>query len=374
MMTGPRVLHLIDQLALGGAQTMLGVYADACAGANAPLSIYALRQSPNPVEISNAEIWIDASPLRFSLAPIMRLRRLIRDRKFDVLHCHLFRSQCVGWLLKKVYFPRINLIFHEHGRVVRREDGESQAEAAAFRSFLRLATPNVNCFLCISDFVRDRIVAVAPRAANRCVVIENPISLRRSQDGQLSTLRQTAGVPSDHFVVGFAGRLVRRKGWRDFLDAVRLLIDKIPAFFLIAGDGPERAAVNEYIQTCGLQRYGRMLGHISGMDEFYRALDCFVMPSLWEPHGLSHIEAQNLGVPVVVSNVPGLSSTVHDGVDALFFQAGDSGALARRLFELATDEELRSRLSTAGKFNAERFDVIAFVEKLNKVYRAQYLA
>jgi len=53
------------------------------------------------------------------------------------------------------------------------------------------------------------------------------------------------------------------------------------------------------------------------MKSFYSGLDCLVVPSLWEPQGLVEIEAQALGVPVIVSNVEALNEIIHDGENGL---------------------------------------------------------
>ena len=113
---------------------------------------------------------------------------------------------------------------------------------------------------------------------------------------------------------------------------------------------------------------GRILGHVTRMDRFYRVLDCFVMPPHWEPHGLSHLEAQSYGIPVVVSNVPGLNGTVHAESDALLFEAGDAPALADRILQIASNRQLRTRLMHGGSLNAARYTIDIFARELDQLY------
>jgi glycosyltransferase involved in cell wall biosynthesis len=191
---------------------------------------------------------------------------------------------------------------------------------------------------------------------------QSPLSLSR-YDAKLR-LR----VPDDRFTVGFAGRLVRRKGWADFLDAMQKVTAHHDAYFLIAGEGHERALVEQRINTLRLQDRGRLLGQVSSMGDFYRALDCFVMSSRWEPHGLTQLEAQRAAVPVVVSNVPGLRDTVRDGIDALLFEPGNALDLAEKIERIATDGELRAALSKGGRANADRFSIEDFEQAVTRVY------
>lgn len=362
------VLHIVDSLALGGAQSILKDYFESRPD-DRTLHLYGLRVAPKQVEISHPNVRVNSSSAKLSMAPLLELRRMIRRERISVLHCHLFRSQVFGYILKAFCFPQAALVFHEHGRVVGRE-GESALEALMFRVFLRFAWRRVDWFICNSDYTRSRLLQVVEGASRRASVVANPIPIhpRDSDTPDAVDARRSFAVPGGAYVVGLASRLVERKGWRDFLDAVQLLSTRLPVFFLLAGDGEDREKVERYIRELGLEGKGQMLGHIDGMARYYRALDCFVMPSHWEPHGLAHLEAQSFGVPVAVSRVPGLDGTVHEGVDALLFKAADSQALAECIYRIAGDATLRSRLVAGGLSNAAQYSMTAFSSRLAEIY------
>jgi glycosyltransferase involved in cell wall biosynthesis len=212
-----------------------------------------------------------------------------------------------------------------------------------------------------------------PDAASRVTVMSNPIPVHpdRSPRFDPAALRRELGVPDGAFVVGFASRLVERKGWRDFLEALTRIDPSIPLYFLVAGDGDDRELAVAHVREHGLAARGRLLGRIAWMGRFYQALDCFVMPSHWEPHGLAHLEAQAFGVPVIVSDVPGLGGTVHAERDALLCAPGDSAALAHCIERVARDPSLRARLVAAGLENASRFTMEAFAARLDEIYASR---
>jgi glycosyltransferase involved in cell wall biosynthesis len=363
-----KVLHLVDTLARGGTQSILKSLLER-GRSDGDVHLFALRSTPDPLLIDHPNVRVHPSCKRFSLAPMRELRAYVSAHHIDVLHCHLFRSQVFGFLLKTFFFPHIALIFHEHGRIVGRE-GEPLFEALAFRTFLRIAASSVDHFICISELTRDALFRCTARARARAVVIQNPLPM--DEPSPLSLSRYEAKlrlrVPDDRFTVGFAGRLVRRKGWMDFLDAMQMVATHHDAYFLIAGEGRERALVKQHINSLGLQDRGRLLGQVSAMGDFYRALDCFVMSSRWEPHGLTQLEAQRAGVPVVVSNVPGLRDTVRDGIDALLFEPGNALDLAEKIERIAHDGKLRAALSNGGYANANRFSIEDFEEAVTRVY------
>jgi len=363
-----RVLHVIDSLGLGGAQVILKDYFESRTPHGAD-HIYGLRTVDGAIEIRHPGAGVNASPSRFSVAPLRELRDIVRQWQIDILHCHLFRAQVFGFLAKALYFPRIVLIFHEHGRVVGRE-GEPWPESLAFRVFLRAAWPRVDQFVCISDYTRACLLRIIPGADRRAIVVSNPIRLPRNRQSheQVAALRSELAIPVGSFCVGFAARLVERKGWRDFLLAMQSLASRLPVFFLLAGDGEDRQRAESAVRALGLADRGRMMGHFARMDRFFPALDCFVMPSLWEPHGLAHLEAQSYGIPVVVSDVPGLNETVHAELDALLFEAGNPSLLAGQVLRIATDATLRSRLAQGGFANAAGYTMDSFASRLEQIY------
>ena len=137
---------------------------------------------------------------------------------------------------------------------------------------------------------------------------------------------------------------------------------------MVAGDGEDRAKAEARIAELGLREHGRMLGHVDSMPRFYACLDCLVMPSHWEPHGLAHLEAQSFGVPVIVSDVPGLRSTVHAEDDALLVPPHDPAAIAAGVQRLAGDPQLRGRLVAGGLANSALYSMGAFTRGLDEVY------
>jgi glycosyltransferase involved in cell wall biosynthesis len=322
------VLHLVDSLGFGGTQTILKNLFESRPG-DRSIVLYGLRVVPNQMRIAHPNVEVSPSSSRFSLRPLPAMRKIVQERGIRILHCHLFRAQVFGFLLKRLYFPHITLIFHEHGRAVGRE-GESGLEALMFRWFLHIAWRRVDRLICISEHTRTSLLQVIPGAERITTVVANPVPVqpRKGEAQDRDAIRRAEGIPEGAFVVGFASRLVERKGWADFLEAMRLLAAELPVHFLLCGDGEERGKVEARIRELGLEGRGRMLGQIEWMRRFYACLDCFVMPSHWEPHGLAHLEAQSFGVPVVVSRVPGLASTVHADRDALLFEPGDAVGLA----------------------------------------------
>jgi glycosyltransferase involved in cell wall biosynthesis len=366
-----RVLHIIDSLGAGGAERVVKNLLEY--QQDKDLFLYAGRSVDHPLSIAHPNVMVHRSSSRFSLGPLQELRTWIHGHPVDVLHCHLFRAQVFGWLLKALYFPSIALVFHEHGRVFGSELN-SIVEDRFYLAFLRIASTRVDRFIAISRATRSRLMSRAGIKAEKITTLYNFVDPEFCQPGRPSGRRLASRLQgpegaSSPFHVGFAGRLVPRKGVSTFLAAADLIAGQASGFkFLIAGDGPERESVQEKIRTGVLSGSVSYLGHVREIASFYNDLDCLVVPSTWEPQGLVEIEAQTLGVPVIVSNTEALNEIIQDGRNGLLFETGNAADLAAKIQMLQSQAGLCHRLMEGGLQTARQYDIGRYVAQLETLY------
>jgi glycosyltransferase involved in cell wall biosynthesis len=168
-------------------------------------------------------------------------------------------------------------------------------------------------------------------------------------------------APAD---VLFVGRLIAAKGVDVLLEALARVGGVTAA---IAGDGPERAELEEVARRLGITDRVRFLGWISARerDELFAGAKAFVMPSLWqEPFGIAGLEALAAGVPVVASAVGGIPSWLRHDEAGLLVPAAAPDALAEALERLLGEEGLHARLRAQGPVVAERFSMARHLELL----------
>jgi len=365
------VLHIVDSLAFGGTQTILKTLLESQTD-NPAIFLLALRETDRQTSINHPNVHVLSSRSRFSPLPIGYILNLVKAHQIKILHCHLFRSEVFGYLAARLLRVHgIKLVFHDHGSAFAMESG-SRLERFAFCCFHVLAAPRVDLHIAISQFIQRSLMALTHQRMHNSAVLYNPIRKMVFQNQVLpeyrAQLQETWGIPPGRFVVGIASRIVQRKGWRDFLLAVSLLAQEIPLFFLVAGDGPEFACLQSEIASKNLLESGRLLGYVENIVDFYATLDCFVIPSLWEPAGLSHLEAQYFAVPVVACNIPGLNETVQDLTNCLLCRPNDSQDMADKIRLLATDLDLRERIGRSGQQNARRFSIEIYIQQLEVLY------
>lgn len=215
-------------------------------------------------------------------------------------------------------------------------------------------------------------MALTFQRMGKSVVLYNPIRDMRCpekmQPQHRTRLKELWRIPQGSFVLGIASRIVHRKGWRDFLAAVSILTEEFPLFFLVAGDGPELTCLQAEIVSKNLSKHGRCLGYVENLADFYSVLDFFIMPSLWEPAGLAHLEAQYNSVPVVACNIPGLNETVQDEINCILCRPNDPQDMADKIRQLITSLDLRDRIRRAGQNNARHFAIESYIQQLEALY------
>lgn len=209
----------------------------------------------------------------------------------------------------------------------------------------RLALRGVQRFIAVSDDCADRLRASLGADASRVVVVHNGIALDRfepSRTGRQSRTRDT---------VLTVGRLDEKKGHRFLLDAMARLPD---LHLVLAGDGPERAALEARARDLGIDSRIAFVGWRDDVPALLSACDVFVLPSLAEGHPLSVLEAMAAARPVVASDVGGTREAVENGETGLLVPPADPVALADALHAVLGDPSRADAMGAAGRARVQR--------------------
>jgi phosphatidylinositol alpha-1,6-mannosyltransferase len=152
-------------------------------------------------------------------------------------------------------------------------------------------------------------------------------------------------------------RLVPRKGIDSVLRALAEVRRVVPdVVYVIAGDGPDRARLDELVRSSGLEGSVRFAGVVPDgeLALWYSLGDVFVMPSRSDPpdvegFGIVFLEAQACERPVVAARAGGVPDAVADGISGVLVEPGDEPGLARALVDLLSDPARRAELGRRGR-------------------------
>lgn len=298
-----KVLHLITGLGVGGAELQLRSILQHTRHDADVITLY----NPGPV----AEmIGADGRRVRdlgmtrnTEFSALLRLRRLIRDGQYDVVHAHLYRSQIYGRLA--AWLARTPVVLSTEHSI-----GETHLERRRMTLGVRalyLATERLSdATIAVSETVRQRMARWGVRL-DRITVIPNGVDLGRVAFDRAARdrVRGEFSIGPDEYLIGVLGRLDPNKQFDLVIRAAAPLLGD-NAKLLIVGGGADRERLERAAADCDVTGQVIFAGERHDVAAVLSAMDLFVAASAQETFGLSVLEALANGAPVVYTTCPAL--------------------------------------------------------------------
>lgn len=252
-----------------------------------------------------------AAPYRLTVPVVSRRNRHAILNRLDVLHAH--SMFVTGWMAAR-YARRLHLplVYTYHTRLEEYahyvpfdEDATRRAASRLTRNYANLAQTVIVPTADTRDRLREHGVTVPIE------VVPSGIDLERFAAGtRRDALRRAAGVREGERMLLFVSRLAREKNVELLIDALALCT--VPAHLVVAGDGPERRALEERARERGAAGRVTFLGAVERalLPDYYASADAFVFASTTETQGLVLAEAMAAGTPVIACDAPQLRDVV----------------------------------------------------------------
>ncbi len=300
---------------------------------------------------------------RWDFHIIADVKRLIRSRRVDLVHTHLYHANAYGRIAARMAGGVKGVVATVHNVY--------PATKLKRRCLNRLLAGFTDRIIAISDAVKADIVRYDWVPPQKVEVIPNGIDIR-SFDRPVDRLavRRQLGIPPDDVVIGSVSRLERQKGHVDLINAFHRLAGSDPNVWLVlVGDGSLRPALEQQVADLGLAKRVIFAGARRDIVELLNGMDLFVSASLWEGQGISVLEAMAARLPVVATRVGGTREVVEDGVSGLLVPPQDDRALAQAIESVMREPERRRILGEAGRARVEeRFSARAMLDRLERLY------
>jgi glycosyltransferase involved in cell wall biosynthesis len=363
-----RVLSLIKGLSLGGAERLLSLMAEfRDRDAFRYEAAYLLPWKDGLVDQFQA----DGVPVHcleggreWDIRWVSRLRRLVRDRRYDVVHVHSPYVAGLARLGLKSLSPRLRprLVYTEHLPWW----GYRRPTRLLNRLTYRLDDAN----LAVSRTVRE---SVHPRLRHRVDVVIHGIAPQRIREHRRhrDDVRRELGVKPGEILVGTVAHLTRQKGYPVLLEAAQRLVERgLPVRFMAVGRGPEEVRIRETHERLALGDRFQFLGFRPDAIRLMSAFDIFVLASWYEGLPVTVMEALTLGIPPVATRVGGTPEVITSGVEGLLVPPGRPDELGAAIASLARAPDLRREMSRAAMQRASTFDIEAATRKVEATYRS----
>ncbi len=296
----------------------------------------------------------------FSLSEWWRLRRFVRNSRFDIVHCHGARAAL--WTRLAAIGPRRpKIVFGVHGLSIVHYRGLKRGLLLGVERLLQTVT---DVMLCDSDSERTDVIRYGIALPERTHTIHNGIDLDRLDRGpyQRAAARAALGLGSVQPTLVTVCRLNKPRDIGTLLRAMQLVVAQLPtARLLIVGDGPLRPAIEDQIQTLALGKNVQLLGIVRDVGLVLAAANVFVLSTQgWEGLPLAPLEAMVMRLPVVISDVGGNREAVQDGVTGLVVPPRQPQALADALLRVLQNHSMAQQMGQYGhdrvvrQFSAQR--------------------
>ncbi len=222
--------------------------------------------------------------------------------------------------------------------------------------------------IAISRAVADVLVADGI-AIGRIEIVHSGIALDEVRRTSRLGVRGMLGLAPGTLVAANVAALVRHKDHATLIRAAARLAGRFPSLhWVVAGEGPERAALERLRAELGLGGRVHLLGHISDPARVVADADLFVMSSREEGLGTSVLDAMALGIPVASTAAGGLPEMLQDGAGVLA-PPGDPAALAEAVGRLLDEPAFARSTVAQATMAVERFTAGRMAEGVRSEYR-----
>jgi glycosyltransferase involved in cell wall biosynthesis len=364
----PRLVMVVRRFwpLVGGPERLLANLAVELAGRGCEVIVLTARWKPAwPARIQ----YYGLPVVRLSSAPdsywgmLRYLRSLARwlrvnDSRYDLIYVSALRHEA-AMALRVANASKPVVLRAERAGI--RGDCLWQTKVACGRRIKRHCTA-ASALIAPSELIGQELIA-AEYPASRIRLLSNgvPVPPARTPESKaaaravLAETHAALNLPDDAPLAVYAGRLNQEKGAKNAIIAWRQVLGRWPkARLWLAGEGPDRAALQRHIDTLNLSARVLLTGVFDAIIELLAAADLFIAPATEADASVAIMEAMAAGLPVVSTDAAGHRACLTDGQEGLLVPVQDPSALAAAIVRLLDEPALAARLGAAARERAIR--------------------
>lgn len=285
-----------------------------------------------------------------------------------------FRHSTLLWVphysVPFLYRGRLAVTIHDACHLALRESLSGSIKRGYAKLLFDSVGRRASAIFCVSDFTASEVQKYLHTPRSRIYVTRPGLDAKWNSNPPLH--KEPDGLP--YFL--YVGNIKPNKNLKTLLRAFRQIMDQIPHRLVIVGKMSNMNTVDDAVvrEAESLSSRVHLTGEVGDelLRQYYRGADFFVFPSLYEGFGLPLLEAMGMGCPILSSNASALPEVAADA--ALYFNSQDSGDLAEKLLQIASDPALRAGLVERGFLRLKAFSyqdcAAQTAEVLNTLYKS----
>lgn len=285
----------------------------------------------------------------FDYKLVYSLITFIKGHNIDIIHSHLFGISIYTSIAARLCgIPSITTI-HGVGDIDS-NDNFSKAKVAILSKFS-------SKIVFVSNSLLKNLSNNYKFSKKKTTVIYNGINLKKFDNKNAISLRGKFGFCKDDIIIGAVGDLRPPKGYDILIKAIMKLSPDIPNLkVLIAGSKtllyPKLIdMINEY----KLEKIFKFIGFYEEVQNIYKTIDIYILPSISEGFSLTTVEAMASGLPVIATKCGGPEEIITNNQDGLLVKVNDSDAIANGIRNLIKQPEFVQKISNNARISVENY-------------------
>ncbi len=329
-------------------------------------------------KIDNINIDREINPLK-NIKTVIRLYRYMKSEKFDIVHVHTPVAGILGRIAAKmagvpvVVYTAHGFYFHDNMKSLKKNLFIAVEKIGGRLSDYIFTQSAEDCRTAVDKKIMDKSkISVIGNGVD----VEKFNRMRFKESGLPGKLKRDLNIDKDDLVVTIIGRVVREKGYLEWVRAAKEVTGRFKNVkFLAVGDTLEsdrdgvKGELDEFIRENRLENKVIFLGSRTDIPELLAITDIFTLPSYREGMPRSLIEAMCMSVPAVATNIRGCREEVEEGITGFLIPVEDYRALAEKIIYLIVNPEARNTMGNGAREKAwEEFDEKKVIKKQAEIF------
>jgi len=308
---------------------------------------------------------------RDNLNAFRNFRRLIGRERFDAIICHTSITGLLVRIAARISggAQRPKVIYMSHGLPWTHLSGYKKK--LLFRSAESVGSRFCDAIITINDEDRKSLASMHCNKVYKVDSVGCDVARFRDVHVDTSAKRREIGVEDNRIIVMAVGAVTERKNHVVIAQAIAMLPDPARFCYVVCGHEPGDGSRGREMLRIGRQAgfEVKMLGARADIPELMHIADIGVLPSLSEGFGMAGVEQLSAGVPVVGTNVQGISTYVVDGETGFLVNDPHDAAAFAAALEKLSDNDARMAMTSKCVATAERFGIERAVAQRKNIYR-----
>lgn len=317
----------------------------------------------NPIKINN-------------IKAIFKLKKIIEEEKFDIIHCHTPMGGVVTRLAainsRKKYNTKV--IYTAHGFHFFK--GAPLLNWMIYYPIEKFLANVTDCIITIND--EDYKIAHKKFRAKKIAythgvgVDPKRFNINMSTE-QKEELRKKLNLAKDDFIIIYVAELINRKNHYMILNTMKRINSNKNIKLLLVGNGDLKEKYTKYIKENKLEKNVRMLGYRKDVPQLMKISNIAISTSRQEGLPVNVMEAMISGLPDIVTNCRGNRDLIKNGENGYVIEQDDESTLYKRIMDLYKNKDLREKMGYQSKKMIEPFELERVIKELADIYNEEIL-